>query len=110
MRIGKLNKRITIQERRLAQDATTGDSVPRWIDCCTLWASIEPLSVRNLIAAQAQQSEVTATVTTRYNSGITPEMRVAHGDVIYKIHGVQPDPKSGREYQTILVSHGVTDG
>jgi len=59
MRAGKLRHRIVIQEQRVVQNATTGEETKTWVDCFNVVASIEPLSTREFIAAQAQQSEVT---------------------------------------------------
>ena len=110
MRNGKLRHLIVIQELDLTQNATTGDMVKEWTDCFHVWASIEPLSAREFIAAQAAQSEVSARVTIRYQAGISSEMRIKHGDVVYKIAGIMPDAKSGKEYLAIMVAQGVHDG
>ena len=110
MRSGKLKHRITIQERSKSQDATTGEEIKTWINFATPWASIEPLSVKDLIAAQGVKSEMTARMKIRYMDGITPDMRILYRDKLYNIHGVLPDAKSGREYLTIPVSEGLNDG
>jgi SPP1 family predicted phage head-tail adaptor len=65
---------------------------------------VEPLSARELIQAQAMQSEVSARITIRWLSGVKATMRIVHGSAIYRIHGVLGDRDSGREYLTLPVS------
>ena len=112
MRAGKLRQRITFQALGREQDPQTGEELEGW---STVWdkvpASVEPLSARDLIAAQAGQSEATARMVIRYRAGILPTMRILHRGEIYNIQGPPlPDPVSGLEYLTILVARGVSDG
>ena len=62
------------------------------------------------VAAQAAQSQVTARVVIRHREGIDATMRVMHRGLAHDIQGVLADPVSGREYLTLPVSQGVTDG
>lgn len=110
MRAGHLRHRVTLQRPGLSQDPQTGEPVPGWQDVALVWASIEPLSAREFIAAQAGQSEITARIVIRHRAGVLPTMRVVHGGKVYNIHGVLPDMRSGREYLTLPVSEGVSDG
>jgi SPP1 family predicted phage head-tail adaptor len=110
MRIGKLRHRVTLEAPGQTQDPNTGEMTPGWQPVATVWASVEPLSARDFIAAQASQSEITARIVMRYREGITPEMRAVHRGRPYKIHGVLPDAGSGRHYLTLPVSEGVSDG
>jgi SPP1 family predicted phage head-tail adaptor len=107
---GKLRHRITIQAPGLTQDPVTGEMPPGWTDFASVWASIEPLSARDFIAAQANQSEITARIVIRYREGILPTMRILHRGKVYAIQGALPDAKSGLEYITLPVSEGVSDG
>ena len=108
---GRLRHRITIERPDRQQDRNTGEWIPRWVPA---WegvpAAIEPLSAREFIAAQAVQSEVTARIVIRYREGVTAAMRIVHNGRIYNIHGVLPDPDSGRSYLTLPCSEGVNDG
>lgn len=110
MRAGKLRHKVTIQARGEVQDPVSGDMVPGWTDFASVWASVEPLSARDFIAAQANQSEITARIVIRYREGILPTMRILHRGKVYAIHGVLPDAHSGLEYLTLPVSEGVSDG
>ena len=112
MRAGRLRHRITFQQPGLVQDAATGEMVPGW---APVWeqvpASVEPLSSRDLIAAQAGQSEASGRMVIRYRPGVLPTMRILHRGDVYNIQGQpMPDPVSGLEYLTILVAKGVNDG
>jgi SPP1 family predicted phage head-tail adaptor len=108
---GRLRHRVTIQARQNIQDAVTGETVIAWVDAWVdIAAAIEPLSARELIAAQAQQSEVSARITIRPLSGLTAQHRVVHNGDIYNIDGVIPDPDSGQEWVTLPVSKGASDG
>lgn len=110
---GKLRHRIAIQEYRyVSQDSVTGEEKREWTTVHECWAEIAPLSARDMIAAQAAQSKVTARITIRHFDGIDASMRVVHTkrgrDVIYEVDGVLADPVSGVEYQTLVVAEGVS--
>lgn len=108
---GRLRHRVTIQARENIQDPVTGETVIAWVDAWTnVAAAIEPLSARELIAAQAQHSEVSARITIRPISGLTAQHRVVHNENIYNIEGVIPDPDSGQEWLTLPVSKGASEG
>ncbi len=112
MRAGRLRHRITIQEPGLVQDPGSGEMLPGWQ---TVWdkvpAEVTALSARDLIAAQAAQSEASGRMVIRYRAGVLPTMRILHRGDVYEIQGQpMPDPDSGLEYLTILVSKGVNDG
>ncbi|APC45957.1 hypothetical protein QHH_45 [Halomonas phage QHHSV-1] len=110
MRAGQLRHRVTIQQPGQTQDPNTGEMITGWQDVATVWASVEPLSAREFIAAQAGQSEISARIKIRYREGIDATMRVQHRGRNYNIEGVLPDPESGRHYLTLPVSEGVNDG
>ena len=110
MRAGKLRHRVTIQRPDYTQDPVTGEMTPSWVEFAKTWASIEPLSVREFIAAAATQSKVSARIVIRYRTGIDATMRILHRDKIYNIEGALPDKVSGLEYLTLPCSEGVNDG
>lgn len=110
MKAGKLRHRVTVQRRDMTQDSMTGAMVEGWADVATVWASVEPLSVREFIASHATQGELSARIVMRYRSDIDETMRIKFRERVYNIHGVLPDPVSGLEYMTLPVSEGVNDG
>lgn len=112
MRAGDLRHPIEIQHKVPVRDPVSGEfGEPSWQAFASIWAAVEPLSARDLIAAQAAQSEATARVVIRYRAGVLPTMRIVHRGETYSIEGPPlEDPRSGRDYLTILVSKGVKDG
>lgn len=107
---GKLRHRIKIQAPGMSQDPVTGEMVQGWTDLASVWASVEPLSARDFIAAQSNQSEISARIVIRYRPGILPTMRIIHRGKVYGIQGVLADKDSGLEYLTLPVTEGVGDG
>ena len=111
MEAGKLRHRINIEAQQLDQDEITGEVTSNWVrKFSSVPAAIEPASVREFLAAQQAQSEISTRIVIRYREGILPTMRVRHGKRVYAILGVLPDPVSGREYITLACNSGVTDG
>lgn len=110
MRAGRLRHKVDIEYVSETQNATTGEIVQSWKPFCHVWAAIEPMSVREFVAAQAVQSQITTMIIIRYKAGVTAKMRIYHGETIYNIEGVLPDKKTGREYLTLACSTGANDG
>ena len=84
MNAGSLRHRITIQSVTETED-TFGGTTEVWGTHATVWASIEPLSGRELLQAQQVQAEVTHRVRCRYVSGVTSKMRVLYGARYFNI-------------------------
>lgn len=76
----------------------------------TMPADVEPLSGRELIAANAVQSKVTHRIRIRYRDGITAKMRAVERETTYNIEAVIPDRRSGLRYLTLLASTGTNEG
>lgn len=106
---GKLRHRVVIQSPVETQDQNDGSVIVQWEDIATVWASIEPLSAKEFIAAQSETSQITTRITVRYRSDITAKMRLYHAskDMYYNIEGVLADKDSGLEYLTLPCSTGV---
>lgn len=107
---GKLRHRVTIQRRVDGRDSSTGDVKVSWVSHAEVWAAVEPVSVREFIAGQSQQSQVTARITVRYRDDLDATMRILHRGRIYNPQGWLPDPDSGLEYLTAPCTEGVNDG
>jgi len=87
MRAGWLRHRVTIQKKTTSQDSY-GAEQETWTNVATVWAGIEPLRGREYIDAQNATAEVTHRVRIRYQSGITPRMRVSFGSRTFEIVSV----------------------
>lgn len=96
MRAGRLRHRITLQTRSATLDAA-GNRPAAWTDDATVWGAVEPLSGRELIAAQAAQSEVTHKLTLRWRAGVTAAMRVAFGSRTFEILSLANRDERGAE-------------
>ena len=112
MQGGRLRHRVAIEQRVETPDVN-GDLVTSWAPVADeVPAEIVPLSARELMAAQATQSEVSARITIRWRSGLKASMRIRRLDDgrVYNIAGIVEDNCSGREWITLPVSQGVNDG
>lgn len=104
MRSGRLRHYITIQSLAPVQDATTGNVTDTWTLFAAVRAEVRPATVREFIAAGAEQAKITVIITIRYLEGIKPSMRILFGEHVYNIENALPDPKSGREYMNLPCS------
>lgn len=93
----KLNRRVTLQERSTTRDEF-GGVVPGWSDVATVWAGIVDVSGREYVAAGATQNSAITKITIRYREGVTPAMRVLHGEDEYSIEAVL-----GQDRRTLLL-------
>lgn len=87
MDAGRLDKRVTLRSKVVAQDAW-GAPVETWSDVATVWAAIEPLSGREFFAAAQVQAEQLTRITIRHRSGVTPSLRVVWGDRSFDVQAV----------------------
>jgi SPP1 family predicted phage head-tail adaptor len=106
---GRLRHRVTI-EQQVNVVNSFGEHSKEWEPFAQVWAAVEPLSARELLAAQQVQSQVVARVIMRYNAAVTASMRIVYRGVVYNIAGVQRDPESGLEWMTLPVSYGLNQG
>lgn len=97
MRAGSLRHRVEIQSDGGSQDAT-GQKVPSWSTTATVWASIEPVSGREYLAAGQFNAEVSHFVVMRYDSTITvtPANRLKFGSRYFAIISVRNVEERGR--------------
>lgn len=74
-----------------------------------IWASVEPLSGRELFAAQEHHSEINTRIRIRYRSGITAKMRVVFESTNYNILAVI-DKDSRRRELELMCATGLNAG
>lgn len=109
MNVGRLNKRVTIQERTTTENEY-GEPIITWVNVASdIAAAVEPLQGRELFAAQQVQSEVTIRVRIRYRAGIKAAMRVLYGVRVLDIQSVI-DPREKHAELQLLCAQGVTNG
>lgn len=110
---GRLKDLVRLERQEITQNPATGDITTTWVPVAEhIPAEIVALSAREFIAAGATQAEVTARITVRYRADVLASMRMVDErlNIPYGIVGVLPDAKSGREYLTLPVKAGVSDG
>lgn len=104
MQANKLRQRITILNPSAGSSLTGANSKPNFTDGLTLWANIEPLSVKDVLTAQAVGSKARLRCVVRYRKDINSTQRVRYDDKVYKIDGDPlPDKGTGREYLTLML-------
>jgi SPP1 family predicted phage head-tail adaptor len=113
MRSGDLRKRVTFQLRGTSTD-TFGQQTTTWTDLLTTWADIQALSARELFAAQAVQSEVTHSITTRYRPEFAlpkqvAAMRILYAGRIFNLAGAVNTDERNREI-VIQATEGLDNG
>ena len=107
---GQLNCRVTIKSPNTALDPY-GALVPGWNTLMTVWASIEPLTGRELQSALQLASVVTHQITVRYHPTLVDTRKVATFRAIYKerifnIHAALNEDESN-VLITLLASEGL---
>lgn len=109
MRAGRLRHSVTIQKLQEGspdQTAEGADDVDWTAHLSNIAAEVEPLSGRELFAAQEWHSEVTTRIRIRYRSTITAAMRVVFGSRYYNIRHII-DPLERHEELHLLCTVGV---
>lgn len=112
MKAGPLRHFMTFEDKVIDTDSD-GATVETWEPAFggrQLSVEIAALSGRELIAAQAVQSKVNTRIKARYRPGFVATMRGLHRSTIYNVEAVIPDPESGFEWVTLLVTSGVNEG
>lgn len=108
---GRLRHRVDFLAPGGGQDPTTGELLGDGAEVvleADVPAEVVPVSVREFVASQATQSQVTTRVTVRYREDVTAQHRVRHRGKIFEIVGPPlPDPESGLEYLTLACSEVV---
>jgi len=106
---GELRHRITIQHYlKGGRDIDGFDLGSAWTEYAKVWAKITPLSTKDLLSAQAAQSEVTARMKVRYRTDIDTTMRVIWKGRVFAVdsQGLD-DNEDGMTYTTFNLSGGV---
>lgn len=109
---GSLRHRLDLEQRVETQDLKTGDMVYTWEAVATsLACSIEPMSAREFLQAQAIESAASVRVVIRWRNDVVAKMRLRDplDGTIYNVLGVLADKDSNREYLTLPCSVGSAD-
>lgn len=100
----RLRQRITVLKQTSGRSPSGAVLPPTWTLYLTLWASMEPLSVKDVLTAQAAGSQTIARCIIRYRTDIDSTMQIEHNGRRYEINGDPlPDALSGREHLTLML-------
>jgi SPP1 family predicted phage head-tail adaptor len=116
---GRLRHRIAIKQQVIVTNSN-GDQEKDWVAVNSassdgkFFAAIEPLSSRELLAAEKSNSEVTCKIVMRYDPRIVASMRAEHSDgtttTIYNLSAPIRDPDSGLEWMTLPATALLNQG
>lgn len=107
MRAGRLNQRITVEQKSVTR-AGTGEEVVNWTTFATVWAEVKQLRGREFFAAAQMQGAMDHQVFIRYRTDITRDMRLMCNGQPLDIVGIaQIGNKEGLE---IMCLSGVRNG
>lgn len=105
MRIGDLNKRIVLQYQTKTPDGM-GGFVVAWVDACTIWAGIWPISANETIQAGATTMIATHRIRIRYRTILKPYWRVKFGTRYFTINSII-NPSEKNEILDLLCKEAV---
>lgn len=89
---GRLNRRLTLEAPVESADGAGG--VTRSFSAvATLWASVEPVSARANVAADALGANITHRIQIRYSADITLRHRFRDGDTIFRLVAIRQRDK-----------------
>jgi SPP1 family predicted phage head-tail adaptor len=84
IRAGLLRHRVTIQADQGTTRNSVGEHIEDWQTWGEAWASIEPLSGKEIDDARQVAARATTRVTIRYRDGVHAGMRLVHdGEVLH---------------------------
>jgi SPP1 family predicted phage head-tail adaptor len=112
MQAGRLRHKVDIEQLVTGSPDQTPEGEPdaSWsVLYNDIWAAVEPLSGRELFAAQEHHSEVTTRIRVRYRSDITAKMRAVFNGENYNILAVI-DPEMRHRELHLMCSTGLNNG
>jgi SPP1 family predicted phage head-tail adaptor len=87
---GDLDRRLDLEQPVESADGAGG--VSRGFETAmTLWASVEPVSARNTVVADAPGATITHRITIRRRAAVTTRHRFVDGSTVYRIVTLRED-------------------
>ncbi|MCW2254371.1 SPP1 family predicted phage head-tail adaptor [Providencia alcalifaciens] len=105
MKAGQLRHIVTFQQNKPIE-LPSGTYDDHWVDVATVRAEVKAISGRELLAADAEMSEITVRVWMRYRPDVNPACRMVYRSLNYDIQSVIPDVKCTR--LELLCKQGVS--
>lgn len=112
MKAGRMRNRITLQKYETSR-SPVGSVIKTWVDIATVWAEVNAVSGKELIASSAEQQIGTIRIWMRYRDDISQSCRVVYqlagmSSNILNIKAVIPDLK--KTYLELLCEVGLNNG
>lgn len=108
MRIGKLNRRVSLQAPVTHKDAG-GQEIPAWTEISRPWTDIRYLSGREYATSDTTVSGATASIRMRYRTDLNAGMRIVYNGTIFNVLAVLPDEED-RDRVDLACSTGINEG
>lgn len=87
---GELNRRLVLEQPADTPDGT-GGVTRSYAAVTTLWAKVEPVSVRSVVVADAPGATITHRITIRSRPDVTSRHRLVEGAAVYRIASLRED-------------------
>lgn len=114
-KIGRLDKRVTIQRRSATKDSY-GQELDSWTTIAQVWAQVKPLGGKERMrnAAMVVESILSHTVTVRYSATLMPPLeadawRILYGSRIFNISSSR-DVEEDRRFIEFDCTEGSVNG
>ncbi len=118
MRAGALKQRVVLETAVDTQDATTGEPIRTWALLASVWASVEPLKMREALIADTVLPEADTRIRIRWApelADVGTKTRARWTDIagrrerLYDVVSVI-EPKVGRREFELLCKSGANEG
>lgn len=107
--VGRMNKKITFMEYTDTPDEL-GQSKQGYEEYKTVWASVEPISSKEIIEAGKYEGEISHRIYIRFRNDITTDMLIKYKDRKFEISAPPIDTKEEHVLLTILCREKVGEG
>lgn len=109
---GKYRHRVTIQHRVTTRDPADGSEVlSDWLTFTgNVPAEVLTGAGRELVAANAEQAEITARINMRWFPGLTSQMRILWDGMVFAIEAPPETDSTARREWRVRCSDGLNDG
>lgn len=94
MKIGTLDRRVTIESATTTQDAS-GQPVETWTTFATVWAARKDVRGRERFDAAQRLAVRTAVYRIRWIAGLSEKMRIVDAGATYDVTGIAEDYRQG---------------
>ncbi|MFZ3035381.1 MAG: phage head closure protein [Parvibaculum sp.] len=103
--VGELRERVTIERATRLADGV-GGATSSWSELATVWASVIPLSGREVATGERVEAHQSYTITMRYRDDVTTAMRAIWKGRTLNIRSLA-DPDSRRRRLVLNVEEGA---